>query len=90
MADKELVGLEKRLEREKVEDEIDTVRLSRAQKKALEREARQSHGRDWKKVLGFVGKSIRVNKETLQTLHGMGITQDEARDLNRPGGRRYK
>ena len=90
--DKELAGKEKVLERLKVDDEIESEKLSISQKKALEHEAKQKYGRDWKKVLGFVGKSIRINKETLQTLHGLGVGHEsELRDLNRPGGlRRFK
>lgn len=81
---------ERVLDKLAVEDDIETKRLSISQKRALEREARQSHGRDWKKILGAV-KSIHVNKEAAQTLHGMGIGGDELRDLSKPKGlRRYR
>jgi len=83
MIDKELASKEKVLERLKVDDEIESQRLSISQKKALEHEAKQKYGKDWKKVLGVV-KSLKVDKDTLQTLHSMGISGDELRSLAKP------
>ncbi len=80
--DEKLKGMERTLERLKVEDEIVSEDLSIAQKKAAIREAKSKYGRDWKKILGFA-KGIRPNMEAVQTLYGMGVGSD-LRDLNDP------
>jgi len=63
-------------------EELD-AELTKEQKKAAIREARQLYGRDWKKTLLGAVKSLRVNRETLQTLHGMGV-DGSLRDMNDP------
>lgn len=87
--DEALRDKDRKLERLKIENEIEGERVSIAQKKALEREARQKYGRDWKKILGIV-RSIKINPEALQTLHSMGVSGEELRDLSRPGGKRSR
>lgn len=85
--DEELKKKEKVLERLKVDDDIAGERVSIAQKKALEHQAKKQYGRDWKKILGVV-KSLRVDRETMHDLHGMGVSGRELRDLSVPKGMR--
>lgn len=80
---------ERRLESLKLQNEVADERVSLAQKKALEREARQKYGRNWKRILGVV-KSLKVDSETMQDLHGMGIDSAELRDLSKPPTARYR
>lgn len=75
---------ERQLEKLEVDDELATKRLSISQKKAMEREAKQKYGRDWKKILGGALKSIRPNQERVQDLYSMGIGGEELRNMNRP------
>ena len=63
-------------------EELD-AELSKEQRKAAIREAKSLYGKDWKKVLLGAVRSLRVNKETLQTLHGMGV-DGSLRELNDP------
>ena len=74
---------EKRISMLEVEGETLDRELSNQQKKAAIREARALYGKDWKKTLLGVVKSLRINKETLQTLHGMGV-DNSLRELNDP------
>ena len=64
---------EKRISYLELEDEELGRELSVEQKKAMIAEAKARYGRDWKKILGGAVKSLRINRETLHTLHGMGI-----------------
>ena len=81
---------EESIERLKLENEEQDQKVSLAQKKALEREARKKYGRDWNKVLGIF-KHIKVDRETMMDLHSMGIGGEELRNLNRPPSiRRYR
>ena len=70
---------EKEREKEKhisyleLEDEELGRELSVEQKKAMIAEAKARYGRDWKKIIGGAFKSLRVNTDTLHTLHGLGI-----------------
>lgn len=76
---------EKSIERLKLQNEEEDQKVSLAQKKALEREAKAKYGRDWKKVLGYAGKaarSIRVNKEAMHDLYGMGL--GDLKEASRP------
>jgi len=66
-------ALEKKGSISELEDENLDHELSKAQKKAAIREAKRAYGKDWKQVLFGAVKSLRVNRETLQTLHGMGV-----------------
>ncbi len=60
------------LETTKLDEELATRKASIAQKKALERQAKQELGPNWKKILGVVGK-IKVNSEALHTMYGAGL-----------------
>ncbi len=69
------------LEESKVEEELATRKASIAQKKALERQARQQYGKNWKSILGIVGK-IKVNSEALHTMYGAGL--GDLKEMNNP------
>lgn len=74
--DKELVEKERLLESLALEEEISARRMTIAQRKAVEREMRQKHGRDWKKVLGYVGgvaRGLKPDVEKMQDLYGVGL-----------------
>jgi len=58
-----------------------------AEAQAAEKEAKRSEGKDWKKVLGIV-KSLKVDTETAQSLHGMGF--GGLRDYNDPRSMRRR
>ena len=75
--------VEKRISFKELEAEELDAELSKEKKKAMIREAKQMYGRDWKKVLWGAAKSLRVNRETLQTLHGLGV-DGSLRDYNDP------
>ena len=74
---------EKKISRLDLEDEELDKELSIAQKKAALKEAKEIYGKDWRKIIGGAVKSLRVNRETLQTLHGMGINSS-LKDYNDP------
>lgn len=57
--------------------------LTVEQKKAAIRELKDRYGRDWKKIIGGAVKSLKINRETLQTLHGLGV-DSSLRDLSDP------
>lgn len=57
--------------------------LSVEEKRAAIQEAKARYGRDWKKMLFGAVKSLRVNRETLHTLHGMGVGSS-LKDYNDP------
>ena len=61
-----------------------------AEAKAAASEAKRLYGKDWKKVLFGAVKSLRVNKENLQTLHSMGVGDNSLRELNDPRSFRRK
>jgi len=91
MSNEKIKSKEKLLEELEVEEEISQKRMTIAQRKALEREARRTHGRDWKKVLGITWKAIRGLKpdmETTQTLYGVGLGGKVLREQGDP--RRFK
>ena len=79
--DRELRNRGIELDKLEMDDEIASRRMSIAQKKAVEREMRRKYGRDWRKVLGLVGK-LKPNSEALQDLY---TVNPELRDLNNPG-----
>ena len=64
---------EKRISLLELESEELGQELSVEEKKALIKEAKARYGRDWKKMLFGAVKSLRVDRETLHTLHGMGV-----------------
>lgn len=75
--------LEKSISIKELEGEELDQELTIEQKKAAIREAKKLYGRDWKKILWGAAKSLRINKETLQTLHGMGV-DSSLRSYNDP------
>jgi len=81
--------LEKKISIKELESEELGQELSVAQKKAAISEAKRLYGKDWKKEVWGAVKSLRVDKETLHTLHGMGV-DGTLKDLNDPSkmGRR--
>jgi len=81
--DKKEKEMEKRVSQLELEDEELDKELSIAQKKALIKEAKKTFGPDWKKILLGAAKHLRINKETLQTLHGMGV-DSSLRQYNDP------
>lgn len=81
--DKELEGKERKLSLLETEGEVVSKEAEIAQKKALIREAKEKYGRDWKKMLFGAMGHLKVNTETMQTLHGMGI-DNSLRDLSDP------
>jgi len=74
---------EEQLEKLKLENEVEQEKVSLAEKKALEGEAKQRYGRDWKKVLGLA-KHLKISKENLMTLHSMGVGGERLRELTNP------
>ena len=74
---------EKKISMLELEDEELDKELSVTQKKAAIAEAKKLYGKDWKKVLFGALKSLRINKETLQTLHGLGV-DSSLREYNDP------
>lgn len=75
--------LEKRISFKELESEELDKELSVAQKKAAISEAKRIYGKDWKQILFGAVKSLRVNRETLHTLHGMGV-DSSLKDYNDP------
>jgi len=69
--DEKLKSREKQLELAKVENEIATARTEIAQKKALEAEMKARYGTDWKKIIGYVGKSFGTNEERAHSLYSV-------------------
>jgi len=57
--------------------------LTVAQKKAAIKELKKTYGRDWKKILFGAAKSLKVDREALQTLHGLGV-DSTLREMNDP------
>lgn len=75
---------EKRAEMLRAQGEELDQELSVAEKKAAIREAKRRYGKDWKQILFGTMKSVRLNKETLHTLHSMGGDNPELRRLTLP------
>lgn len=73
---------EKRAEELRAENEQLDQELSKAEKKAAIAEAKKQYGPSWRKILGM-GK-LKINKETMLTLHSMGSNESELRNLNNP------
>lgn len=68
--------------------ELEGEELSREltveERKAAIAEMKARHGPDWKKMLFGAAKSLRINRETLQTLHGMGGGDSSLKSFNDP------
>lgn len=87
----EIKAVEKRTEVLKARNEELDEKLTAAQRKAAIAEAKKTYGRDWKKMLFGAMKHLKVDKETLHTLHSMGAGGQELRDMSNPTFlRRYK
>jgi hypothetical protein len=82
MDDKEKAK-EKHISMLELEGEELDKELTVEQKKAAIAEAKKLYGRDWKKILFGAVKSLKINKETLQTLHGMGVNSS-LKEMNDP------
>lgn len=78
--DKGLESKERKLERLTIEEEIADKETNIAEKRALERQAKQLHGRSWRKILGVV-KALRPSGEAIQTMYSVS---PELRELSRP------
>ena len=72
---------EEELAKLEVQDEIEDRKVSISQKKALEREARQKYGRNWKSILGLT-KHLKVDEELIHTMYGCGL--GDLRELSKP------
>jgi len=74
--DPKIVEKERSIEKLKLENEEASERVSLEEKKALIKDAKAKYGRDWKKVLGIVGKGIkglRPDMDTVHDLYGSGL-----------------
>jgi len=58
-------------------------KVSLAEKERALAEAKKAYGKDWKKVLFGALGHLKINRETLQTLHSMG-SNEKLKDLNDP------
>lgn len=74
MLEGDLKEKDRTLEKLELEDEIASHRMSIAQKKAIEKEMRKKHGRNWRKILS-------VDTKKMQDLYAVN---PELRELNRP------
>ena len=79
--DSRLKSKEKELELKKVENEIESQKAEIAQKRALEAEMKARYGTDWKKIIGYVGKSFGTNQEKAHSLYAVDTS---LRDLAIP------
>ena len=74
---------EENIEKLRVDNEEAEQQKELAEKKALIREAKERYGSKWKKVLGLAGK-LKISRETLTDLHGMGMGGSPLRELSDP------
>lgn len=81
--DEKIKDREKKITMLELEGEELDKELSVAQKKAAIQEAKKLYGRDWKKILGGAIKGLKINKESLQTLHGLGVNSS-LREMSDP------
>jgi len=81
--EKEEVAIQKKVSILEGENEVLDQELTKEQKKAAIAEARKTYGRDWKSVVWGAIKSVKINKENLQTLHSMGV-DTSLKDMNDP------
>jgi len=75
----EVAKQERKAELLAAEDEALDHELSVAQKKAAIREAKRMYGRDWRKIIGGAVRSVKVDLETLQSLHSLGTSGERLR-----------
>lgn len=83
MDEREEKVVERRISLLEAKDEELGKEVSIAEKKKALAEMKKSYGSDWKSVLFGAARKLRINKETMQTLHSMGGNQ-RLRDLNDP------
>ena len=81
--DEELKNKERRLALLETEGEVVSREAEIAEKKAMIREAKAKYGKDWKKILFGAAKYLKIDKEAMQTLHGLGV-DNKLRDLSDP------
>lgn len=79
--DKEFKEKEREVERLRLENEAQAQKTDLAQKKALEKEAKEKYGKDYKKIFGLLKKL--PSSEKIMDHFNMGSGQ-ELRDLNNP------
>ena len=84
----EVKNNDREIEYLKSKNEVEDQKLSLEQKRALTRRMKKEYGTDWKKILLGAAHSVRVDTETLQTLHSMGTSGERLRELNTPRSRR--
>jgi len=82
--DKTIKNKERELEIKKIDSEIAQERATTEERRALEREAKQKYGKDWRKILGML--KIKTDQETIQDLYVGGL--GHLRELNNP--RRFR
>lgn len=82
--DAEEQGKEKHISMLELDEEELDKEVSVAEKRAAIRAAKATYGHDWKKILFGAAKSLRINRETLQTLHGMGAGDSPLKSYNDP------
>jgi len=74
---------EKQVEKYEEKSEVADARIAHLERKKIERNLKKSEGKDWKKILGIIGKMRpRVDKEAVQTLYSMG---SDLREQSEPG-----
>lgn len=83
METEEEKAIERRISFLEAKNEELDQEVSKAEKEAAIREMKRSHGKNWKKILFGAAKSIKINRETMQTLHSMG-SNERLRSLNDP------
>jgi predicted phage-related endonuclease len=81
--DRKEEAVEKKISLLEAENKELDQELTKEQKKAAIAEAKKLYGRDWKKILFGAVKSLKVDRETLQSLHSMGVNTT-LRDYNDP------
>lgn len=80
----EIRAQEKQAELLKAKNEVEAEKVSLAEKKAAIASAKKMYGRDWKKMIGGVFKSLKINQESLQSLHSLGSGGSEIRNASNP------
>jgi predicted phage-related endonuclease len=81
--DRKEEAVEKKISLLEAENKELDQELTKEQKKAAIAEAKKLYGRDWKKILFGAVKSLKVDRETLQSLHSMGVNT-ALKDYNDP------
>lgn len=69
---------ERYLEHLSMDNQIEDQKLSLAQKKALEAEAKKKYGPGWRKILGY----LKPNMDSVHSMYASGV--GDLKDLSRP------